>query len=364
MNSHLNDRRRKPLNVAIVGCGYISEAHLEAWRNIDANIVAVCDKNVSIAKSKANKWRIPRFYEDVSKMVEAEDLDVVSVCTPANVRLSVVRPIVEAAVHVVIEKPFAMSVKEAKEMVDLKDKYGIKLTVVHNWLFSHMMKRTLNYLRNGWVGDIASVEISMYHTKKDPMAADSSHWCHRIQAGRFGENLPHPLYIIRTILGDLKVRCIHGSKLGNYPWMPIDELWVLLEDMRGRTATIYVSFNASIPETILNIVGERGILYTNLASILVKKRYREVNGTIQFAMDNLKTLSDIMMSSFSIASAILTRRYKGMHTEFMKGFAKSIINDTEPPVAAEEALKVVESHTDLCTKIHELYFGKKEFRAN
>jgi hypothetical protein len=80
---------------------------------------------------------------------------------------------------------------------------------------------------------------------------------------------------------------------------------------------------------------------------------------MQVALDNFKALTDIIISSFSIAYAILTGQYKGMHTSFMKEFARSIINDSEPPVTAEEALKVVELHADLCSKIHESYFRKE-----
>ncbi|MEM1718911.1 MAG: Gfo/Idh/MocA family oxidoreductase [Thermosphaera sp.] len=351
--------KRKLLNIAVVGCGHISEEHLKAWKNLNANIVAVCDTNIYLARSKAEKWKIPRFYEDVSKLIEMEDLDAVSVCTPPNVRLSVIKPIVEKGVHVVVEKPFAMTIEEAKRIVELKDKYGVKVTVVHNWLFSHIMERVLKYLRKGYVGEIASVEISMYHTSRDPMAADPSHWCHKIPAGRFGENLPHPIYIIRAILGDVSVRHIIGSKLGSYQWMPIDELKVLLEDGKGRLATIHISFNAHRPETILNIVGDKGAIYANLSNnILIKKGYRDISMR-DIAIDNLKTITDIVSSSFLITTAIITGQYKGMHTNFMKKFAESILNNTQPPVSAEEALKVVELHAELTSKIHELYFNKE-----
>ena len=107
----------RKLNVAIVGCGQISDSHIKSWKNIRANIVAVCDTNASLAKSKAEKWGILRYYEDVSEMVKEENLGAVSVCTPANVRLNVVKPIIEMGVNVVIEKPFAMSSTEAEKMI-------------------------------------------------------------------------------------------------------------------------------------------------------------------------------------------------------------------------------------------------------
>lgn len=350
-------RRSAPLRVAVVGCGQIAESHIKAWRNVGARVVAVCDKNASLAESKAEKWRIPQHYEDISKMIKEEELDVASICTPPNVRLDVVKFLMENGIHVVIEKPFAMSVAEAEKMIELKNKYGVKLTVAHNWLFSHIMKKTLRCLERAEIGDILGVEMNLLHTKNDPMAADSSHWCHSIEAGRISESLPHPLYIIRAILGEVKVRHISGSKLGNYQWMPIDELRVLLEDTKGRMASIYVSFNTARPETTLKIFGTTGILEVNLSNnILIKKQYREIKA-LHIIMDNSRSIKDYITSSYSIGLAILTKRYQGMHTEVIKDFVNSLKSDTEPPVTTEEVLEVVRIHTHLSSQIHKRYFS-------
>jgi len=346
------------LRVAIVGCGEVADYHIKAWKDAGAKLVAVCDKNVALAESKAKKWRIPHYYEDVSHMIREEKLDAASICTPANVRLLVVKPLVENGVHVVIEKPFAMSIAEAEKMVELKNKYGVKLTVVHNWLFSHIMKRTMRILRKREIGELLGFEMDILHTKDDPMAANPSHWCHSIKAGRFGENLPHPLYICRAILGKVKVRQIFGSKLGDYPWMPIDELRILLKDDIGRSASIYISFNAVRPETTLKIFGTAGILEVNLSNnLLVKKGYRKIKN-MDIIIDNLRFIKDIIVSSFSIGRALITKQYKGMHAEFIKEFVNCLKNNVDPPVTAEEALEVVKLHADLCSKIHKLYFTK------
>jgi predicted dehydrogenase len=344
------------LRVAIVGCGWIADEHLKAWRSMGAKVVALCDKDATLAKTKAEKWGVQRYYKDVSRMVDSEKIDVASICTPPNFRLSVIEPLVEKGVHVVIEKPFAMSIPEAEKVIELKNRYHVKLTVVHSWLFSHIMRRTMRFLASGEIGELLGFEMNMLHTKDDPMAANPSHWCHSMIAGRFGENLPHPLYISRAILGDVEVKQILGSKLGSYPWMPIDELRVLLGDKKGRIASIYISFNTARPETTLKIFGTTGILEVNLSNnILIKKHYREIK-PIQVTIDVLRSIMDHVTSLSSIGLAILTRRYQGMHTEFIKEFVRSLKNDDEPPVTAEEALEVTKLHIELSSKIHKLYY--------
>lgn len=358
METHQKHKRQNQLQVAIIGCGFIAEYHVQAWRNVGAKIVAVCDKDVSLAKSKAEKWRITRYYGDIHEMIREENLDVASICTPANVRLDVVKPLLEKGIHVVIEKPFAMSVAEAEKMVELKKNHGVELTVVHNWLFSHMMKKVLLSLKRKEVGDILGVEMELLHTKDDLMAADSSHWCHSIEAGRFGELLPHVVYILRAILGEVNVKYILGSKLGSYSWMPIDELRILFENPGGKTASIYVSFNSPRAETTLKVIGTKRILVSNLSTDMYSKgKYGDISSS-QIVSEDLHLFKEHLNSRVSFIFAVLSGRYKSTHTEFMKAFKNSLTNNTKPPVTAEEALEVVRLHKDLCAKISEQYFSK------
>jgi len=345
------------IDVGIVGCGQVSDNHITAWRNVGANIVAVCDSNVSAARSKAEKWNISRYYGNVEEMIEKQKLTAVSVCTPAHVRLSVVKPLLEAGIHVVNEKPFAVSVSEAEAMVELKKKYGVKLSVVHNWLFSYAMKKTLQYLNRRELGDVIGMEIDLLHTKDDQMTADPRHWCHRMEAGRFGEMLPHPIYLILAVLGDMDVEHIYGSKIGGYEWMPIDELHILFRDLCGRMASVYISFNSARQEQTLKVFGTKCLLEVDLLNhILIKKQPRYPSRK-EVAIDNLKLLGNHITSYLKVISYILTRQWRDPHTEFMKTFLDSIINNKEPPVTAEEALKAVHLHTKLCSLVHKSYFN-------
>jgi len=355
METDLKHKRRGSLRVAIIGCGFIAESHVQAWRNVGAKIAAVCDKNISLAKSKAEKWRVAQYYGDIYKMIREEELDAASICTPANIRLDVVKPLLEKGIHVVVEKPFAMSIAEAEKMVELKKSHGVELTVVHNWLFSHMMKKVLLSLKRKEVGDILGVEMELLHTKDNPMAADPSHWCHSIEAGRFGELLPHVVYILRAILGEVNIKYILGSKLGSYSWMPIDELRILFENLEGRTASVYVSFNSPRAETTLKVIGTKGILVSNLSTdMYTKRKYGDISVS-QIVSEDLHLFKEHLNSRVSFAFAALSGRYKSAHTEFMKAFKNSLANNTQPPVTAEEALEVVRLQNSLCAKISEQY---------
>jgi len=344
----------KDLEVAVVGCGYVSDNHIRSWNNVGANVAAVCDKNVSAAQSKSREWEIPKYYESVSRMIKEENLDVVSICTPPQVRSAVVTPIMNKGIHVVIEKPLALSITEAEKMIKSQRKNEAKLTVVHCWLFAHVIKKTLGILERKEIGEVLGAEIDVLNTPADPMTSNPSHWCHSLKGGRFAEMLPHPLYLLQAILGDLKVRFVLGSKLGDYDWMQIDDLRILLEDSKHRIASIYASFNAPRTDVTLQIYGTHGILDVDTSRhTIIKRRYREAK-VGQVIKDNSRFLGDFISSSFSIASAILTRQYQNMHTTFMKKFVNSLENNLDPPVTAKEALQVTKTFEDLCSRIAQI----------
>lgn len=347
-----------PLRVGIIGCGNIADSHVKAWKNAGTTVVAVCDRDISLAKSKAQKWGVAHYYGDVHELIKEQTIDVASVCTSANVRLAVVEPLLENKIHVAVEKPFAMSVEEAEKMVELKKKNGVQLTVLHNWLFSLMMKKVIRSLERNELGDILGVEMELLHTKDDHMAANSSHWCHSIEAGRFGEMLPHVVYILRAFLGEVEVKYILGSKLGSYSWMPIDELRILFSTPEAKTASVYVSFNSPRSEVTLKIIGTKGVLASNLSTdIYIKRKYGFISIS-QIVSEDMHLLKEHLNARASFAFAVLSGRYKGAHFEVIRAFKNSLINNSKLPVSAEEALKVVKLHKSLCHQINEQYYRK------
>ncbi len=62
------------MNVGIVGCGFISGIHINAWKDAGLSVVAVCDLNEKAAMQFAKEWRIPSYYTSFSEMLKNEDL--------------------------------------------------------------------------------------------------------------------------------------------------------------------------------------------------------------------------------------------------------------------------------------------------
>ena len=126
----------KPLRVGVVGCGAAAFWHMASMRKIDdVRVVAICDKNEALARRVAKNLRIKGFYADLSEMLEKETLEVVDICAPPQTHLPLATRAMAAGCHVLTEKPMALTLEEADEMIEVARANQVQLGVVHNELF-------------------------------------------------------------------------------------------------------------------------------------------------------------------------------------------------------------------------------------
>jgi predicted dehydrogenase len=130
---------------AIIGCGNIgcgldrfkpgfNSTHLSAYlANRRTKLVALCDSDRIKAKEYADKHSIPGVYSDITTMLFSERPQIVSICTPDETHYSVLKKVAECGSVKAIwcEKPMAVTMHEAEEMVKLCQKKNIKLLVNH-----------------------------------------------------------------------------------------------------------------------------------------------------------------------------------------------------------------------------------------
>jgi len=89
----------KTLNIAIIGCGFMGRTHSNAYCSVSnffdleykPVLKAICDRNEEKAKKFANQWGYESVETDWRKLLERDDIDVVDICTPNNLKRLLVR---------------------------------------------------------------------------------------------------------------------------------------------------------------------------------------------------------------------------------------------------------------------------------
>jgi len=341
----------REINVAIVGCGYVANGHLEAWRKVrQAQVIAVSDLNENLAKSTAEAWNVPRYYSTLSNLLAKCKVDLVDICTPPQVHAALAVEAMKAGVNVLIEKPMTMTVKDAEKIVGCQKATGVKAGVIHNWLFDEPVLQADALIKKGKLGEIFHIEVEALNTKHDSMVANERHWCHKLPGGRFSEMLAHPIYLMRHFLGDIAICDVQVSKIGDYSWMKYGELCATFK-AGNKLGRAYASFNSSRDAIFINLYGGEGILKLELINSTVNFLPKRDATRLSKGFDSLRQAAQLVKSTTGNIVKVAFGRWRSGHDTYIKLFAENLINDQKPPVTVEEGLEVVELLEKMCYMI-------------
>lgn len=147
----------KKLNVGVVGVGAMGHNHVRVYTRLkNANLMAVSDLMKGTLAEVSKKYNTVGFvdYDNVLKMPE---IDAVSICVPTTYHYEVVMSAIEQGKHVLVEKPIAFTLKEAKDMVRAARKEGVKLATGHVERFNPAVLEAKKLLREKLIGEVVSV---------------------------------------------------------------------------------------------------------------------------------------------------------------------------------------------------------------
>ena len=150
----------KPIRVAIVGCGRISDLHQMGYRGReDARIEAVCDVDEALARKKAKEWGAEKIYTDYSQVLEDQEVELVELLTPHHLHCPMTVQACQAGKHVSVQKPMALTAGEASEMVAAAEKAGVMLRVYENFVYYAPAVRAREMIEADEIGDIRAIRL-------------------------------------------------------------------------------------------------------------------------------------------------------------------------------------------------------------
>jgi predicted dehydrogenase len=148
----------KTIKTAVVGLGFIGPAHIEALRRIPGiEVVAISHHTREKAEAKAAQLQIPKAYTDYYQMLEQEELDCVHICTPNHLHYPMTKAALEKGIHVVCEKPLAVELSEAAELVALAKSTGLVNAVHFNIRYYPLVRQMKVMREQGDLGEVYSV---------------------------------------------------------------------------------------------------------------------------------------------------------------------------------------------------------------
>ena len=150
------------LRVGFIGAGRISDLHaLEYHQNERAQLTAVCDIDSEGANRRAAEWNVPsnRVFTNHQELLSLPDLDLVEILLPHHLHHPVTLDALAAGKHVSVQKPMALSLAQADEMIAAAQTADRTLQVYENFIFHPPVVRAKALIEAGEIGDPLTIRI-------------------------------------------------------------------------------------------------------------------------------------------------------------------------------------------------------------
>lgn len=247
------------MKIAFAGAGYIINIHAKAAKaQKDVELFAVVEKFSDKAADLAQKYTIKHQYETVEQMLKAGGVDALVIGTPNSLHATQAISALKAGVHVMVEKPMAMSARQGEKMIEASEKSGAKLMVAHCWRFDE----DVNWLKkeSSKLGKIIRTKGYGVHTHWGP-----SGWFTQKEfagGGAMADMGIHALDTARFLLGDPKPASVYAKIGAYYKGFDVDDTGVIIVEWENG-ATSYIESgwwqpHADGPEAATQLYGTEG----------------------------------------------------------------------------------------------------------
>ena len=148
--------------IGIIGCGRISDLHVLGYRNQDDfAITAVCDVDKSLAAFKAQSWGLEEvtLFEDYRELCKSGLVDLVEVIVPHHLHRQVAVYALEQGLNVSVQKPMAINLTEADDMIEAARLSQGFLKVYENFVHYPPIARARQIIDEGGIGEPLSIRI-------------------------------------------------------------------------------------------------------------------------------------------------------------------------------------------------------------
>lgn len=311
------------IKVGIIGCGKISQTrHIpEYLDNKDCEVVAVADSNYSRAKEISQKFNIPYSYDNWMDIVEDKKIDAVSVCTPNSTHGSICIHALLNGKHVLVEKPMATNLNEAKEMLKAAKSAQKILLVAHNQRLIPVYKRAKEIIKSNEIGKVYAFSSNFQHRGPEFWSVEGeNNWFYRANQSHFGvlgdlgiHKLDLILWMLDEVVLESNLLTTNVKKKGNVE----DTALISLELSNKIIGNILVSWNHYDQDHTTIIFGEGGHLL--LGEGLFNIKVFNKSGIARTEEVIPKTRKDGMLSSEVIDNFMMAIKQEDSQNSSLSG---------------------------------------------
>jgi len=265
------------MRVGLVGCGAIARrAHLPGLKAAGAEVVAFSSRTRASAELAAAEAGSGVVVPDWRDLVALRDVDAVVISTPNALHAEQALAAIRQGKHVLLEKPFTVTVEEADQVLAEADRYGAVVMAAHNARFAPAVQAAAQAVRSGELGSVSAVRAVFTHGGPVTWAAEAQ-WFYDSALSGGGALLDlgvHLVDAVRFVLGD-EIEQVSAT-LSHVTAGLEHDAQVVFDTRRGASGTLHAGWRSPTPEFSLTVVGERATLEAGADQVRVGDRVVEL----------------------------------------------------------------------------------------
>lgn len=328
--------------IAIIGCGRISKNHVVAIANNRENamLVAVCDLDIEKAMQRKEEYHHlsgnseVRIYTDYKLMINNEDIDIVGIATESGYHYKQAMYCLNSDINVLVEKPMALNLNHAKEMIDFAEDRKLNLGVCFQNRFNPPIQELRKAIENGRFGNIYSISANIYWNR-GKQYYEQAPWrgTYALDGGALMNQCIHNIDLLQWIAGSSIKR--QNSMLSNY-----NHKFLEVEDY----GSIQIQFENNIIGNIQGTVAVHPSNYKENIIIIGEKGTVEIGGLAVneikhwIFQDEVDTLEKIVEKT----SRNIVNVYGNGHTPLYKDFIDAVQCKRKSYIPGEEGVKALQ----------------------
>ena len=255
------------MKYALIGCGRIATNHIKAVLNNGLELVAVCDVIPEHMESLLSKHELQndtsiKSYTDYKKLIEENQIELVGIATESGIHAEIALYCIEHGIHVIIEKPMAMSIADADRIIQLSEEKGVKVSACHQNRFNVAVQEMRKALEAGRFGKLSHGSIHVrWNRNKDYYTQAPWRGTGAQDGGALMNQCIHGIDLLRWMLGN-EIDEVYGvTKQQFHDYLEAEDIGMAVVKFKnGAVATIEGTTNVypqNLEET-LYLFGETG----------------------------------------------------------------------------------------------------------
>lgn len=253
------------IRLGLIGTGSIAQvAHLPIIHSLpDVELAGICDVDAGKLESIARMYNVPVRSRDYREFVRNPDIDAFLVATPTDAHLPVGKAALEAGKPVLIEKPIARTVAEARTLADAARKAGLVLMVGMNHRFRQDVVTLKSFIQNGELGSITMIQAGWMNYQ-----SSSQQWIRRLEKAGGGVFLDLGIVMLDLVLWLLDFPTVQTASANMYfdkTKTVEDSVSSFLRLDSGASVSLQVSWTATVEENQFHcdVIGTKGSAQIN-----------------------------------------------------------------------------------------------------